>query len=58
MVQVQSSGFPMCDRNRQRYVRSDSEAGAGDFVRATQRIRVSSPAASRHDVHVLANAVR
>jgi predicted acyl esterase len=58
MVQAQSSWFPRFDRNPQRYVRSVYEAGAGDVVRATQRIRVSSRAASRLDVHVLAKAVR
>jgi putative CocE/NonD family hydrolase len=53
MVQVQSSWFPMFDRNPQRYVRSIYEAGAGDFVRATQRIWVSPRAASRLDAQVL-----
>ena len=53
MVQVQSSWFPMFDRNPQRYVRSIYEADARDFVRATQRISVSARAACRLDVLVL-----
>ena len=53
MVQVQSTWFPMFDRNPQRYVRSIYEADASDFVRATQRIWVSPRAASRLDVQML-----
>lgn len=45
MVQVQSSWFPLVDRNPQRFVESIPAAKAGDFIRATQRVRraVSSP---------------
>jgi putative CocE/NonD family hydrolase len=38
MVQVQSSWFPLIDRNPQKYVPSIYRAGEEDFVQATQRI--------------------
>ena len=38
MVQVQSSWFPVIDRNPQRFVPNIYKAGAGDFVKATQRV--------------------
>jgi putative CocE/NonD family hydrolase len=38
MVQVQSSWFPLYDRNPQRFVPNIFLAEAGDFTRATQRI--------------------
>ena len=38
MVQVQSTWFPLIDRNPQKFVPSIYKAGASDFVPATQRI--------------------
>jgi putative CocE/NonD family hydrolase len=38
MVQVQSTWFPIIDRNPQRFVPSIYEAKASDFVKATQRV--------------------
>lgn len=38
MVQVQSTWFPLIDRNPQKYVPSIYEAADGDFVKATQRV--------------------
>jgi uncharacterized protein len=42
MVQVQSTWFPLIDRNPQKFVPSIYEAKAEDFVSATQRIYASS----------------
>ena len=41
MVQVQSTWFPLIDRNPQRYVPSIYAASAGDFQKATQRVYAS-----------------
>jgi predicted acyl esterase len=38
MVQVQSTWFPIIDRNPQKFVPNIFEAKEGDFVKATQRI--------------------
>jgi len=38
MVQVQSTWFPIIDRNPQRFVPSIYQATASDFVKATQRV--------------------
>ncbi len=38
MVQVQSTWFPLYDRNPQRFVRNIFEASAKDYRKATQRI--------------------
>jgi hypothetical protein len=38
MVQIQSSWFPLIDRNPQRFLDSIYQASPGDFVKATQRI--------------------
>jgi putative CocE/NonD family hydrolase len=38
MVQVQSTWFPIIDRNPQKFVPSIYQATAADFVRATQRV--------------------
>jgi putative CocE/NonD family hydrolase len=53
MVQVQSSWFPLFDRNPQRFIPSIYEAREADFIRATHRIWVSPEAASRLEVPVL-----
>lgn len=42
MVQVQSTWFPVIDRNPQKFVPSIYQAAAADFVPATQRIYCSS----------------
>jgi putative CocE/NonD family hydrolase len=49
MVQIQSTWFPVIDRNPQKFVPSIPEAAASDFVRATQRI-YCSPALPSHIV--------
>ena len=41
MVQVQSTWFPLIDRNPQKFVPSIYAAKAEDFVAATQRIYTS-----------------
>ena len=46
MVQVQSTWFPVIDRNPQRFVPSIFQATASDFQRATQRIYRSREHAS------------
>ena len=38
MVQVQSTWFPVIDRNPQQFVRSIYDAKSSDFVKATQRV--------------------
>jgi uncharacterized protein len=38
MIQVQSSWFPVIDRNPQQYVPNIFEAAESDFVKATQTI--------------------
>ena len=38
MVQVQSTWFPLIDRNPQRFVPNIFLAGAADFQRATQHV--------------------
>jgi hypothetical protein len=46
MVQVQSSWFPVYDRNPQRYVENIFKATEADFVKATQKISRSREAPS------------
>ena len=46
MVQVQSTWFPLIDRNPQKFVKSIYEATAADFVKATQRIYCTPKMAS------------
>jgi uncharacterized protein len=40
-VQIQSTWFPVIDRNPQKFVPSIYKASASDYVRATQRIYCS-----------------
>jgi uncharacterized protein len=47
MVQVQSTWFPVIDRNPQKFVPSIYQAAASDFVSATQRIYCSPDLPSR-----------
>ena len=49
MVQVQSTWFPLIDRNPQKFVPSIYAAKASDFVKATQRV-YSTPALPSHIV--------
>ena len=42
MVQVQSTWFPLIDRNPQQFVPSIYQATAADFVKATQRVYCSA----------------
>jgi putative CocE/NonD family hydrolase len=53
MVQVQSSWFPVFDRNPQTFVPNIYEATASDFVKATQRVWMGSGAASGIRLQVL-----
>lgn len=53
MVQVQSSWFPLFDRNPQRYVPSIYEARDDDFIPATHRVWTSPEAASRLEARIL-----
>jgi len=46
MVQVQSTWFPVIDRNPQKFVPSIYAAKAEDFVTATQRVYTSRGRAS------------
>ena len=47
MVQVQSTWFPLIDRNPQKFVASIYAAKAEDFVTATQRVYTSAARPSR-----------
>jgi predicted acyl esterase len=38
MVQVQSTWFPLVDRNPQKYVENIFRADEKDFIKATQRV--------------------
>lgn len=58
MVQVQSTWFPLFDRNPQRFVPNIYEARDRDFQRATQRIWTGARASSRIDALVLPNGSR
>jgi putative CocE/NonD family hydrolase len=53
MVQVQSSWFPLTDRNPQTFVPNIFEASPEDFVKATVRVYHTPTKLSRVDVHVL-----
>ena len=53
MVQVQSTVFPLFDRNPQKYVDNIYKANPEDFIKATQRIYTQSGAASGLEVEVL-----
>lgn len=48
MVQIQSSWFPLVDRNPQKYVPNIFKAKAEDFIRATHRVYRSA----RHATHL------
>ena len=53
MIQVQSTWFPLFDRNPQKYVPNIYKAVDADFIKATHRVYHSSEAASYLEVSVL-----
>lgn len=53
MVQVQSSWFPMIDRNPQKYIPNIFEARESDFIKATQSIYFSEKYPTRLDLPVM-----
>jgi len=53
MVQIQSTWFPIIDRNPQKFVPSIYKAGASDFVKATQRVYCSPGMASYVELPVV-----
>ena len=55
MVQVQSTWFPVIDRNPQKYVPNIFEAVAADYQEATQRIYCSKQFPSNIELSVLAH---
>ena len=57
MIQVQSSWFPLVDRNPQKFC-DIYQATEADFQKATQRVYHSPDAASQLRVSVLTPAVR
>jgi predicted acyl esterase len=54
MVQIQSTWFPLVDRNPQKYVDNIYYADDKDFVKATQRVYHSKQYPSRINVGVMA----
>jgi putative CocE/NonD family hydrolase len=53
MVQIQSTWFPLVDRNPQRYVENIFEANEDDFVRATHRVYRSAERDSVVGSHII-----
>jgi hypothetical protein len=53
MVQIQSSWFPLYDRNPQKFVPSIMDAEAGDYVKATQKITVGGVEGTYIDLPVI-----
>jgi putative CocE/NonD family hydrolase len=53
MVQVQSTWFPVIDRNPQKFVPSIYQATAGDYVKATQRVYSSAEMPSRVELPIM-----
>jgi hypothetical protein len=53
MVQIQSSWFPLHDRNPQTFVPNIMFAQAADYTKATQRVYRAGAAASFIDLPVL-----
>ncbi|HZW34337.1 MAG TPA: CocE/NonD family hydrolase C-terminal non-catalytic domain-containing protein [Isosphaeraceae bacterium] len=53
LVQIQSTWFPLIDRNPQRYVPNIFEAKASDYVAATQRVARAPGRATHLDLSVL-----
>jgi predicted acyl esterase len=57
MVQVQSSLFPLYDRNPQTFVPNIFFAKPGDYVKASQRVYRASAQASFIDLPIVAAGV-
>ena len=55
MVQVQSSWFPLVDRNPQKFVENIYNAKASDFTKAMQRVYHTRTSSSRVMVNVVPN---
>jgi uncharacterized protein len=55
MIQVQSSWFPMIDRNPQKFIPNIFEATESDFIKATQTIYFSPQYPTRIDLPVMLN---
>ena len=53
MVQIQSSWFPLIDRNPQKFVKNIELASDDDFQKATQRIYHSTSHASHLELNVV-----
>ena len=53
MVQVQSTAFPLFDRNPQKYVPNIYLANEQDFTKATQRVYHSQATPSGLEVEIL-----
>lgn len=53
MVQVQSTWFPLVDRNPQKYVKNIFQAEEGDFIKATHRVYCAGEKASRLQVGIM-----
>jgi predicted acyl esterase len=53
MIQVQSTWFPLIDRNPQKYVENIYKASAEDFVSARHRVYHSAQAPSHIEVLVI-----
>ena len=53
MIQMQSTWFPLVDRNPQKYVENIFKANEEDFIKATHRIHTSKDNASHIRVGVL-----
>jgi uncharacterized protein len=53
MVQVQSTWFPLIDRNPQKYVPNIFEARDSDFQRAEQRVYRSASSPSHVSLQVM-----
>jgi uncharacterized protein len=55
MIQVQSSWFPLIDRNPQKFVPNIFEASSSDFIQATQRIYFSAQYPTHIQLPVMKN---
>ena len=53
MIQVQSSWFPVIDRNPQKFIPNIFEAGDGDFVKAVETIYFDAKHATRVELPVM-----
>lgn len=53
MIQVQSTWFPLIDRNPQKYVPNIYKAEDSDFIKATQKVYHSATYPSKLTVHLL-----